>query len=494
MIVIRAVGVEDKAAAIKAAIQGDTRETFFAKMEQFAELPGSPFAYWIGQGVRETFKAFPSVEGGDRAVRVGLQTSDDFRFLRAIWEVPAGDWRSKWYPFAKGGELSPFYAPLHLAVNWEDDGREMKAWADPLYDNSGWSRIIKSTEFYFRPGLTWPLRASRFAPQPLPEGCVFSVRGYSAFMPRDDLLPALALFNSRPFDYFFKALLGKFGYPEFVVEVLQKLPWALPNATVAERLGKLAVEAWRNVRDMDSVSETSQAFLLPAVLRALPTVELSRRVDEIASEIDALAFDVFGLNVDDKAEIKGASVFASAEIADDESRDDDEEEPQGEQQDDISALLSWAIGVVFGRFDIRVASGEIAVEAATDPFAELSLRSPGMRAPEAPVAITVNARPNIAPTMLVGDAGANDVADCVLTIVRRIGQCRALPQLEGLTTAELDLIFRQALLRVPREAVFKKPQKGTDILAVSDRKLQLFGLVVLAYSYRGLALHCSGRN
>ena len=106
--------------------------------------------------------------------------------MRAWWEVPperildganGPDWRKdlpafqawcrqrtfagkRWVPFAKGGEYSPYYADLHLVVNWERDGEEMKAWADPLYGNSGWSRIIKSVDFYFRPGLTWPLRTT----------------------------------------------------------------------------------------------------------------------------------------------------------------------------------------------------------------------------------------------------------------------------------------------------------------------------------------------
>ena len=77
---------------------------------------------------------------------------------------------------------------------------------------------------------------SRFAFQPLPSGCIFSVRGYSVFLPEASLLPGLAIFNSKPFDYLFKALLGRFGYPEFIVGVLQKLPWSEPSDTQAQAL------------------------------------------------------------------------------------------------------------------------------------------------------------------------------------------------------------------------------------------------------------------
>ncbi|MBO0758784.1 MAG: hypothetical protein J2P54_23300, partial [Bradyrhizobiaceae bacterium] len=86
-----------------------------------------------------------------------------------------------WFPFAKGGSHSPFYFDLFLQVNWRDNGQEMKAWLDLVDGKSGWSRSIRSTEFYFRSGITWPLRAYRFSPQAMPQGSIFSVRGYSAF-------------------------------------------------------------------------------------------------------------------------------------------------------------------------------------------------------------------------------------------------------------------------------------------------------------------------
>ena len=186
---IRAVAAEDKATVIKQAVAGKRDDTFFPNLANFKELPGTPFAYWVGEGIRGVFKRFPSVEGDGRAVRQGLATANDFRFLRAQWEIDPGKRGAKWFPFAKGGELSPFYASLHLVIHWDEAGKELKAWADPLYNNSGWSRIIKSTNSQFKPGMTWPLRASRFAPQPLPAGCIFSVRGYSVFLPETSLLP-----------------------------------------------------------------------------------------------------------------------------------------------------------------------------------------------------------------------------------------------------------------------------------------------------------------
>jgi hypothetical protein len=312
MMFIRAVAADDKAEAIKNAVSGDLSETFFPKLTQFAELPGSPFAYWVGKGVRDAFQRFPTVEGKDRAVRQGLATANDFRFLRTHWKVEPRKRGTMWYSFAKGGELSPFYASLDLVVNWYHSGKEMKAWADPLYGNSGWSRIIKSTEFYFRPGMTWPLRASRFAPQPLPEGCIFSVRGYSVFVPEDDLLPSLAIFNSTPFDYLFKALLGRFGYPEFIVGVLQKLPWPRPDRGRADSLAALARSAWEMKRAEDTAVETSHAFLAPAWLNSAARINRTESLANVQRKIDELVFEVFGFGSEERKKIEGATVFCGS--------------------------------------------------------------------------------------------------------------------------------------------------------------------------------------
>ena len=60
-------------------------------------------------------------------------------------------------------------------------------------------------------GLTWPLRARSFSPQVLSRGGSYSARGYCAFFAEENLLPSLALTNSKAFDYIFKVALGRFG-------------------------------------------------------------------------------------------------------------------------------------------------------------------------------------------------------------------------------------------------------------------------------------------
>jgi hypothetical protein len=143
-------------------------------------------AYWMSPEIRHLFTDYPSLEGSGAEVRQGLATGDDFRFVRAFWEVdPARIARSReetfeskrWVPFAKGGEYSPFWDDIHLVVNYEHDGAQLR-------DFPG--SVIRNSQYYFRPGLTWPRRtASGFSPRVLPQGCAFGDKGPAAIAMAD---------------------------------------------------------------------------------------------------------------------------------------------------------------------------------------------------------------------------------------------------------------------------------------------------------------------
>src|SRR5690606_28769906 len=126
------------------------------------QIPGSPFGYWVSNEIRSVFTRFQPFELDQRKVRAGLQTSDDFRFVRAWWEVRPETLvegtpqtsqheyinlthtEQRWVTLSKGGGSAPFFNELYLVVDWHNDGKDMKAWNDRLHGSSGWSRNIRS--------------------------------------------------------------------------------------------------------------------------------------------------------------------------------------------------------------------------------------------------------------------------------------------------------------------------------------------------------------
>lgn len=402
---LRVLEADDKAAALLAALRVPVAGMAGGRFEldplSFGSVPRSPFAYWVGRQVQALFGQLPQFESETRTAKQGLATTDDFRFLRAWWAVASRAVRYRWFPFAKGGASARFYADLHLLVNWQhgiEDGRELKAHIETTPGTTHWSRRAASADLYFRPGLTWPLRASRFAPQALPSGAIFSVRGYSAFVTDDDLPLTLGIFSSGIFDYLFKTTLGRFGFPEFIVGVLQALPWPTPVPIEARTsLATLAVRAWSIGRANDTANENSHAFNVPSLLRTANktisertccwvehVIACEAELLKIQSEIDSICYCLYGISDEDRRAIERNIVTTTGESDDDtiDAVDDEQAVGAGSPAHDANLLtaqfVSWAHGVAIGRFDLRLATGERQLPPDPAPFDALPLCSPGM--------------------------------------------------------------------------------------------------------------------
>jgi hypothetical protein len=399
-IFLRVLRGDDKAAALHAAIwmPEDTRgkQRFEVDPAIFASVPGSPFCYWVGDRLRSVFSEFQPIERGNRAARAGGQTSDDARFLRSYWEVNQNSTRSNWHTYLKGGKATKFYVDQILVAPWDIRrstfpgflGRPGRASEKP-----------SNYELYFQPGLTWPLRASAFSPQVMPGGCIFTVRSYAIVDDRQNLLALLAVLGSSVADYIAKLLLGRFGFPEFVVGVLQKLPVPDLSDEDAAALGLLARRAWSLQRSLDAGIETSHAFTLPALLcvegdssaaRVGAWIERNRVISAelaaIQTEIDARCFALYGIDESDRRVIVEGSDGDSRSL-DEQADRANEDEAQGNEEEEgadgpvnsealVADLVSWAVGVAVGRFDVRLATGVRTVPTEPEPFDHLPMWSP----------------------------------------------------------------------------------------------------------------------
>ncbi len=375
----------DKAQALATACarlrQGESDPCHFdVAAESFDAVPGKPFAYWVSDAVRDVFKQQSSLEDGERTARQGLATAEDFRFVRAWWESQS----SGWFGFAKGGAFSRFYADVYLLANWANDGSEIKAGICRRYPylNGNAEFVAKNPQYYLRPGLTWPRRTQGgLSMRAMPAGCIIADKGPAAFVDDDDpdeLLALLALVNSSSF-----ALLVSLqvAFGSYEVGVMQRTPIPTLDGPSRQRLAALSRRAWSLKRTLDTIEETSHAFALPAALRARlgdydpPVIEAE--LARIQAEIDTIAFDLYGFSEADRAAVQtsqGAANEGDAET----NADDDGEEESAAPIDQAAGLLSWALGVAFGRFDWCLVTNERAAPAEPEPFDPLPAKSPGM--------------------------------------------------------------------------------------------------------------------
>lgn len=361
---------------------------------EFRAVPGSRFAYWVSPSLRQSFSEFESFENERRSAKVGLQTSDNDRFARNHWEVEPPSIGKSWIPFVLGGGVTPFHYSLALVVKWENGGHEIRNFCDP--SSGRLLSVPRNIGHFERPGITWGLRTRRFQPSLVPAGCIFSVSRYQAFVDNDSLIEIqmlCGLLNSAVATNLLRMCSERFEHPKYVVGIVQTLPVPDPKPHEATFLSQLAREGWSARRSLDTVVEVSHAFVVPALLQvdgesfagrvsawgervAVVEAELER----VQFEIDELCFELYGISEEDRRAItEGFGVTDTDDEAADDA--DEDESDAGVELDPVgvaAGLVSWAVGVAVGRFDIRLATGERNWPVEPDPFDPLPVCSPGM--------------------------------------------------------------------------------------------------------------------
>jgi hypothetical protein len=380
---------DDKDERLRAAVQGlrtgGTEPLLVHRVEQetFRMIPGAPFAYWVSEAMRRKFIEFSRLENGDRVARRGPSTGDDFWRVRASWEVPVHQVPRtfEWVTFSKGGEFSPFYADIYLLVAWDAD---ISSFVGFLGRPGRMSPKLEARNYFLRPGLTWPRRTtSGISFRALPAGSIFADKGPVLFTEdRESLALLLALCNSRPFEGFVSLSLGAADVAarSYEVGIIQDRPVPEIGSDAKERLSSLARSIHDAKRSLDTATENSHAFVLPALLqRSGPGLaarleawnqEVAAAAEKIVAaqrEIDETCYRLYGISAEDRATIEaelGTEVRGLSEPL--------------TSVEAVAGLLSWALGVVLGRFDVRLATGAWPIPDLPDAFAPLPAGSPGM--------------------------------------------------------------------------------------------------------------------
>lgn len=358
---------------------GQESSTIFERTpEELARIPGTPFAYWVSDSVLEAFSfdKFDDEQNG-RATRCGLGTLDDFRFLRAFWELPSEN--EAWATYYNGGVFSRFYDEFPLTVRWYSNGKEVCAFVEMKVGSA--SKKVQGTDKYFSPGFVFPRRTKGFSPKFMPRGGIFSTGGQAGFAPTKEIAATISFLSSYACTFLISLSQGRTGdAAQYEVGQVKRLPWpGLSHHT--EALSEFAHRAWELKRNVHSASETSRAFLLPAALRDrlgnYNPQAAQAEISDIQSKIDAIAFELYRFNQSDCVAALATTVSEDDDPSDG-AEDADDGEESGAAIDQTDGLLSWAAGVAFGRFDWRLATGEREAPPEPDPFDPLPAKSPGM--------------------------------------------------------------------------------------------------------------------
>lgn len=133
-------------------------DMFVAQQDNFTKIPGMPIAYWVSEKVLVNYKHNSLIDISKPCK--GIDTGDNNKFLRLWFEiedhkqyVPSGDSVSdmhfqlkKWFPYNKGGTFRKWYGNNEYLVNWENNGKTLRAFK---------GSNLRNKIYYFNEGITW---------------------------------------------------------------------------------------------------------------------------------------------------------------------------------------------------------------------------------------------------------------------------------------------------------------------------------------------------
>ena len=348
---------------------------FIMQQTSFDALPGAPLTYWINPHIFKCYKKMNSLESQDILVRVGLQTGDDFRFIRVWWEAPAK--KDSWLPHAKGGDNSPYSTDIHLVVNWDKDGSEMKAQKSIRLNMYAKSEPRDG----LNKGMTFPYRTYRFSPAVLPEGTICGVAGMGIFSENKDIFFLLSLMNSSMANTLIAARLGRLEMDSlFQAGCISPMP--LPELQVDDekKLNELGYKLWSLTFQKFYLLENSKYFA-PVFFTDIDSIKdtfekivkkmkaINREIERIYHETDKACFNLY--NIPDTL---------CTQITDENIHDFKKSLPKPPDNSlwILNTLISILIGSVYGRVDIRLINQNRYQSSLPEPFLALSNCPPGM--------------------------------------------------------------------------------------------------------------------
>ena len=352
-----------------------------AIQSNFARIPGCPIAYWLSENVYTSF-TLPTASK-HIAPRIGLVTGDTDRFLKYWFEVENKKihWscasadesvRSgmKWFPYQKGGSFRKWYGNNEYVINWFNDGWECKN------DNFSGSRVKSHNyngDYAFRQAITWTkITSGSFACRYVPKGFMFDDAGPICTVSQNDIMPFLAILNSKVGAYYLSILSPTMNFLPGHINAIpvdyKKVTECEDLTTITHNAVDLTKEDWdsfetswdfkshpfvkyaNSLWDATAIGATMSKFYGRDLPKHDSPIELcyllwkgecEERFSQLKAneeEINSLLINIYGLQseIDSQIEDKEVSI-RKADLG-----------------RDIRSFISYAVGCMFGRYSLNV--------------------------------------------------------------------------------------------------------------------------------------------
>jgi len=353
----------------------DPKNRYEAKQEDFEKIPGSPIAYWVSDKTTKIFEESETL-GNISEPKVGLSTGDNDYFLKLWFELElskigfnflsrkdAEKSRKKWFPLNKGGEFCKWYGNYDYLINWEKDGIEIRNFKD---ERGKLRSRPQNLDISFKSGITWSaLSTSYFGVRYMPNGSLLG-GGAKGFYPKKDLNYFVSFLSSKVANEFLIFLSPTIN---FEAGDIAKLPIIFPkDDSIKQKIDQLTQQNIDISKEEWDSRETSWDFKInPLIdfskeLRAKgeePTLkdaynryceywrEKFFTLHKNEEELNRLFIEIYELQdeLTPDVDLKDITILKNeAKVVDNEL--------EFQSDEIIKQFISYAVGVMFGRYSL----------------------------------------------------------------------------------------------------------------------------------------------
>ncbi|MBD2803151.1 BREX-1 system adenine-specific DNA-methyltransferase PglX [Xenorhabdus sp. ZM] len=355
------------------------------KQDDLKKIPSMPIAYWVSDCLRASFNEMKLKDLAD--AKQGMATSDNDRFLRYWSEVNLDSIKfecrshdeslsshGKWYPYNKGGSFRRWYGNNEYVVNWENDGRELKAFVEEVNKIRPGGRL-KNQEYYFLECINYSsLSSGLFSARYTKPGFLFDTKGSGIFPKKGEINSFLSLLNSKVAQKLLDVLCPTLDYSSIGIN---SLPVKLLSKTDVEELISLTKKDWDSYEDSWDFTVNPLIQLKIDMLSIAYANLLNEQAEHIKRTLtlelqnNKKNIEIYNLHEDLTPDVDMDSISLTCNPFYRYGGDATEVELQARlQSDTLAELLSYAIGCMMGRYSLD-REGLVYAHAGNKGFAEL---------------------------------------------------------------------------------------------------------------------------
>ncbi|MDP5147513.1 BREX-1 system adenine-specific DNA-methyltransferase PglX [Shewanella sp. ULN5] len=346
--------------------------------ESFLKISGQPITYWIAPRFLEVISKLDNL-GDEYAIKSGLSSADNDRFIRLWHEVSSADTclpgveysdEYKWYGCNKGGEYRKWFGNNNYIVNWENSGFDLKNFKNAY---------VRNEDYYFKESVTWTMiGGGELSVRYTPEGYIFDFASPSIFTESSSerLFYVMAFLNS-PVGSLISGLLNPTlnlspgvmaSFPTTIVDSNYELICTRAKELVSifkdDYQSKEENTGFKSLNIINIHASTISSSFNKLYENSLGLVE---EVQELEQANNELFIEMYGASGQANEEVKKSTIslycnqyyqFSSKDLA------------LGKllyRAEKIAEILSYSIGCVMGRFSLN-REGLVYAQSGNDGF------------------------------------------------------------------------------------------------------------------------------